>query len=246
MPEEIGADLQSKCPLSRAIPGSYDHNGGTLISKHGDLKVTIPEGAIKGGDLVTISTVPFLLGPFVLPSESLADHICEQNKLQLGQKHIMKSHDSASIALPDTSEGNIHTNKRNAYSEQTCDRLSPGTDKDNEYTRDENAILQPASLDTGEDGGHKNHDTVDVEQLIIFIKNDLPQKRLMLFASKLLYDDVIKDIRRKGKMTVESICKAAFVKEDPEASCMKTFFALEQAGCDNLAKVFHAHFCKPK
>ena len=47
-------------------------------------------------------------------------------------------------------------------------------------------------------------------------------------------------------MTVESICRAAFVKEDPEASCMKIFFALEQAGCDDLAKVFHARFCKPK
>ena len=102
--------------------------------------------------------------------DSDLDHICEQNKLQLGQKHIMKSHDSASIALPDTSEGNMHTSKRNACSEQTCNRLSPGTDKDNEHTKDENAILQPASLDTGEDGGHKNHDTVDLEQLIIFIK----------------------------------------------------------------------------
>ena len=173
------------------------------------------------------------------------DPISEQNKLQLGQKHIIKSHDSASIALPDTGEGNIHANKRNACLEQTYNRLSPGTDKDNEHTRDENAILQ-ASIDTGENGGHKNHDTVDLEQLIIFIKNDLPQKRLKLFVSKLLCDDVIKDIRCEGKMTVESVCKAAFVNEDPEASCMKFFFALKQAGCDDLAKDFHACFCKPK
>ena len=513
MPEEITADLQSKCPLSHAMPGSCDHNGGTLISEHGDLKLTIPEGAIKDGDVVTFAISSDLYGPFVLPSKSQADlaspyywigvgesyhfhepvqvefehfavvitpcdpshyqlltcedddksyimrpvdyylhfkvhdnislcafntkhfyafclyhnckdpmvsrvaalylkpdnfqyltrftveiwfsfhvthclkthktyyerkwmildascnfetscdksstssftlnynndfdgweiehsksrdirayeinfynyyasmealmesgenslypphfivnvvrksectkdlntalnvslseeekadqvilfklhvsisallsqrqenslllvdsdhdHIGKQNKLELAKEHITKSHDSASIALPDTGEGNIYTNKRNAYLGETHNGLSPGTDKDNEHTKDENAILQPASLDTCEDGGHKNHDTVDLEQLIIFIKNDLPHERLMLFVSKLLCDDVIKDIRRKGKMTVESICKAAFVKEDPEASCMKISFALEQAGCDDLAKNFHACFCKP-
>ena len=176
--------------------------------------------------------------------DSNHDHIGKQNKLELAKEHITKSHDSASIALPDTGEGNMHTNKRNACLEQTHNRLLPGTDKDNEHTKDEKAKLQPASLDTGEDGGHKNHETVDLEQLIIFIKNDLPQERLMLFVSKLLCDDVIKDIRRKGKMTVENICKVAFVKEDPEASCMKISFALEQAGCDDLAKKFRACFCK--
>ena len=73
MPEEITADLQSKCPLSHAISGSYDHNGGTLISEHGDLKLTIPEGAIKDGDVVTFSIASDLYGPFVLPSKRQAD-----------------------------------------------------------------------------------------------------------------------------------------------------------------------------
>ena len=71
--EEITADLQTKCPLSRAISGSCDHNGGILISEHGDLKLTIPEGAIKDGDVVTFSIASDLYGPFVLPSKRQAD-----------------------------------------------------------------------------------------------------------------------------------------------------------------------------
>ena len=71
--EEITADLQTKCPLSHAISGSCDHNGGILISEHGDLKLTIPEGAIKDGDVVTFSIASDLYGPFVLPSKRQAD-----------------------------------------------------------------------------------------------------------------------------------------------------------------------------
>ena len=50
--KHITADLLPKCPLSHAISGLCDHNGGVLTSKNGDLKLTIPEGAIKDGDSV--------------------------------------------------------------------------------------------------------------------------------------------------------------------------------------------------
>ena len=55
MPEEITADLQSKCPLSCAVLDLCDHNGGVVASEHGDIKLTIPKGAIKEGDVVTFS-----------------------------------------------------------------------------------------------------------------------------------------------------------------------------------------------
>ena len=71
--KHIAADLLPKCPLSHAISGSCDHNGGVLTSKDGDLKLTIPEGAIKEGDLVTLSLASDLYGPFVLPSKRQAD-----------------------------------------------------------------------------------------------------------------------------------------------------------------------------
>ena len=71
--KHITADLLSKCPLSHAISGSCDHNGRILTSKDGDLKLTIPEGAIKEGDLVTLSLASDLYGPFVLPSKRQAD-----------------------------------------------------------------------------------------------------------------------------------------------------------------------------
>ena len=67
------ADLQAKCPLSYPTSGSCDHNGGVLTSKYGDLKLTIPEGAIKDGDLVTLSLASDLYGPFVLPSKHQSD-----------------------------------------------------------------------------------------------------------------------------------------------------------------------------
>ena len=102
-------------------------------------------------------------------------------------------------------------------------------------------------LDAEEDSRHNNDDdTVDLEPVILFIENDFPQNRLKIFASKLLCTDEIMHIRRKGEMTIESICKAAFVKEDPEAYYSKISLALERAGCDNLAETFRACFCKLK
>ena len=69
----ITEDLQTKCPLSHAVSVSCDHDGGVLTSKHGDLKLTIPKGAIKDGDVVTFSIASDLYGPFVLPSNCQAN-----------------------------------------------------------------------------------------------------------------------------------------------------------------------------
>ena len=66
-------DLSTKYPLSPTISGSCDHNGGVLTSKDGDLKLTIPKGAIKDGDLVTLCLASDLYGPFVLPSKHQAN-----------------------------------------------------------------------------------------------------------------------------------------------------------------------------
>ena len=65
--------MQIKCPLSHATSGLCDHNGGVLFSKDGDLKLTIPKGAIKDGDLVILSLASDLYGPFVLPSKCQTD-----------------------------------------------------------------------------------------------------------------------------------------------------------------------------
>ena len=69
----MSADLKTKGPLSYSESGSCDHNGGILTSKYGDLIVTIPKGAIKDGDSVTLSLASDLYGPFVLPSKHQSD-----------------------------------------------------------------------------------------------------------------------------------------------------------------------------
>ena len=71
--EKITADLQTKCPLSRAISVLCDHSGGVVTSEHGDLKLTIPKDTIKDGDVVMFSIASDLYGPFVLPSKRQAD-----------------------------------------------------------------------------------------------------------------------------------------------------------------------------
>ena len=50
-----------------------DHNGGILTSKDGNIRLNIPEGAIKDGDLVVFYFVICLYGPFILPSHCQAD-----------------------------------------------------------------------------------------------------------------------------------------------------------------------------
>ena len=57
----------SPIPNSNVVFGSCDHNGGVISNENG-LKITVPEGAIKGGDLVIFHIAAGLFGPFVLPS----------------------------------------------------------------------------------------------------------------------------------------------------------------------------------
>ena len=77
---EIVSDLHKMSPLlrklkvmSNIITTTCDHNGGVLTSKDGDIKLTIPKGAIKKGDSITISIATSLFGPFVLPSRCQTD-----------------------------------------------------------------------------------------------------------------------------------------------------------------------------
>ena len=54
------------------VSQTFDHNGGMLTSKDG-IKIIVPEGAIKEGDLVSCHTVVDLCGPFVFPSNCLTN-----------------------------------------------------------------------------------------------------------------------------------------------------------------------------
>ena len=47
-----------------------DCNGGVLTSKDGDIKITIPEGAIMNGEVVKFYIAVSLYGPFVLPCQA--------------------------------------------------------------------------------------------------------------------------------------------------------------------------------
>ena len=74
-PEFTSKQLKRDSPLSHITSESCDHNGGILISKDGDLKLTIPEGAIKDGDSVILSLASDFYGPFVIPSKYQADAV---------------------------------------------------------------------------------------------------------------------------------------------------------------------------
>ena len=67
-------DYGIKCPLSNATitSNTCDHSGGILMTEDG-IKLTIPKGAIKDGDLVKICTAVGLYGPFMLPSKCPTD-----------------------------------------------------------------------------------------------------------------------------------------------------------------------------
>ena len=61
--QKLSPDHDIKCPLSNntdIVSGRCDHNGGVLISKDGDIKVIIPAGAIKIGDIVKFFCCRFL------------------------------------------------------------------------------------------------------------------------------------------------------------------------------------------
>ena len=62
----------SPLPDSTIVSSSCDQNGGIITSEDG-IKLTIPEGAIKDGDVVTVYIATSLYGPFVLPSNFQAD-----------------------------------------------------------------------------------------------------------------------------------------------------------------------------
>ena len=67
------SDFEIKCPLSNsnAVSGSCDHNGGILTSKYGDIKITVPVGAIKDRDLAKFYIATDLYGPYALPSQRI-------------------------------------------------------------------------------------------------------------------------------------------------------------------------------
>ena len=67
MAYEIPSSLR-KAEFKSNTSGSYDHSGGRLTSRDGDLKLIIPEGAIKDGDLVTLYIATDLYDSFKLPS----------------------------------------------------------------------------------------------------------------------------------------------------------------------------------
>ena len=75
--EEATSDCYGLSLLSRNLANiiscSCDQNGGVLLSKYGDLKLTVPKGAIKKGDLVTFSVLTSLFAPFILPSRCQTD-----------------------------------------------------------------------------------------------------------------------------------------------------------------------------
>ena len=65
-----------KCPLSNSdvVSGECDHNGGLLSSKYGDIKITVPKGAIQDKQLVTFYIATDLYsGQFKLPSQTQTD-----------------------------------------------------------------------------------------------------------------------------------------------------------------------------
>ena len=68
-------DTVPECPISNVsvVSMTCDHNGGDINSKNGDIKMHIPEGAIKDGDVVKFYFATALYGRFVLPSSRQTD-----------------------------------------------------------------------------------------------------------------------------------------------------------------------------
>ena len=66
---QLAADLEATCPLAKdkVMLHTFDHNGGILICKDGDIKIIIPSGAIQKHDLVMFAIATSLYGPFELP-----------------------------------------------------------------------------------------------------------------------------------------------------------------------------------
>ena len=64
-----------RCPLlnDNIVSITLGHSGGVLTGKGGSIELTIPKGAIKDGDSVTIYIAVDWYGPFLLPSNCQAD-----------------------------------------------------------------------------------------------------------------------------------------------------------------------------
>ena len=69
---QLSADLEAVCPLkgSEVMLHTCDYNGGILMSKDSSIKITVPKGAIRRGDLVMFATATDLFASFILPSNS--------------------------------------------------------------------------------------------------------------------------------------------------------------------------------
>ena len=65
------SDLKNKCPFSINSTFSFtcNYNGGVLTSKYGDIKITVPVGAIRSGNVVKFYVATDMYGLFFLPSE---------------------------------------------------------------------------------------------------------------------------------------------------------------------------------
>ena len=72
IPQDVSqsSDLKNKCPfpINNAISVICNYNGGILTSKYGDVKITVPVGAIRSGD-IKFYIATDLYGPFCLPSK---------------------------------------------------------------------------------------------------------------------------------------------------------------------------------
>ena len=80
--------LRAISNYTNVISSSCDHNGGIIISKDGDLKLTIPQGAIKEGDSIKFFIATSLFYPFKFHRN---DFMLHQNSLASPYYHIMIS-----------------------------------------------------------------------------------------------------------------------------------------------------------
>ena len=80
---------KAKCPMSDSnmITRSCDHNGGVISSINGDVKIIIPKGAIKDGDLVKFHIGADVYGPFVLPSNCQTDLISPYYWIEVSESY---------------------------------------------------------------------------------------------------------------------------------------------------------------
>ena len=79
--------FQACTPAKPLYYDMFDHNGGNLSSKDGNLRLIIPRGAIEIGDLVKLSMSVSLYGPFVLPSKCQANLVSPYYWIGVGRSY---------------------------------------------------------------------------------------------------------------------------------------------------------------